>query len=161
METKRGAVGEMAVLSRVGSLVCGVPVEHVIETMRALPVEPLVGAPSFVRGVALVRGSPVPVIDAARLLGATDAVSTGRGMFLALRAGGRTVALEVDAVVGVSALRTGTLETIPPLLADASEVISAIGTHDSSLLVVLGSARLAPASVWAAFDALHPPEARP
>ncbi len=154
--SKVSDMGAVAVLCRVGSLVCGVPVEHVTETMRPLPIDPLAGAPPFVRGVSVVRGAPVPVIDAARMLGSPEALarSSSPGMFVALRVAGRVVALSVDSVVGVASLPAASLEDLPPLLHDASaEAVSAIGTHDSQLLLVLSAARLAPPSVWAAFDA--------
>ena len=147
-------VGGVAVLCRVGSLVCGVPAEHVFETMRALPIEPIAGAPPFVRGLSVVRGSPVPVLDAAQIVGAVSARATaGSGMFVTLRAGGRVAALAVEAVIGVAKLPPDSLERLPPLLQGAdADMVSAIGTHDAALMFVLNSARLAPASVWEAFD---------
>jgi purine-binding chemotaxis protein CheW len=155
--TELGRQGGVSLLFRVDSRVCALHAEHVSETMRPLPVEPLAGAPSFVLGVSVVRGSPIPVVDAARMLGATGPSLPRR--FVALRIGGRSAALAVDAVLGVVALATGSLEELPPLLRDAStDVIEAMGTHDGNLLLVLRSARIVPASVWAAFDAreVHP-----
>jgi len=48
---------------------CALPLEEVEETMRPLPVAPVVAAPVFVRGVCLVRGTPAPVMSLAVLLG--------------------------------------------------------------------------------------------
>ncbi|HEY4016238.1 MAG TPA: chemotaxis protein CheW [Polyangiaceae bacterium] len=138
----------------MGSLVCAVPAEHVSETMRALPIEPIAGAPPFVRGLSVVRGSPVPVLDAARIVGApSPGTAAGSGMFVTLRTGGRVAALAVEAVIGVATVPPGSLERLPPLLRDAdADMVSAIGTHDAALMFILNSARLAPASVWEAFD---------
>jgi purine-binding chemotaxis protein CheW len=142
-------------LCRVGSLVCAVLLEHVSETMRPLPIEPLAGLPSFVLGLSVLRGTPVPVVDAARMLGVVAPARPGR--FVAMRIGARTAVLAVDAVLGVRTLRRDALEMVPPLLADArSEVVETIGTLDSDLLVVLRSGRIVPTPVWAALHAEHP-----
>ncbi len=89
------------VLFRVGACVCAIPVEHVAETMRPLPVERLAGLPPFVLGVSVVRGIPQPVVDAARML---DVATVAPGRFVALRVGARGVILAVEAVLGVRAL---------------------------------------------------------
>jgi purine-binding chemotaxis protein CheW len=123
----------------------------VSETMRPLAVEHLAGMPSFVAGVAIVRGVPTPVIDAGRLLGIADAPRASR--FVALRVGDRRAVMAVDAVLGVRSLLPEALEELPPLLRDASsDVIARIGTLDADLLVVLTCAKLVPPGVWALLD---------
>ncbi len=142
----------LAVICRVGSIVCALPAEHVAETMRPLPVEPLAGMPLFIAGVSIVRGAPVPVVDVARLLGGTGPLPAGR--FVSIRIGGRRAAIAVDAVLGVRSLRTGTLHDLPPLLRDASaDVVGAMGTLDAELLILLQSACIVPKMVWEALDA--------
>jgi chemotaxis signal transduction protein len=42
---------------------CAVPLSHVIEIMRPLPVEPISSVPSFVQGISIIRGIPTPVVD--------------------------------------------------------------------------------------------------
>src|SRR6185436_6230529 len=49
---------------RVGGLLCALPLEHVEETMRPLAIEAIAGGPAFVRGLAVVRGAPIPAVDA-------------------------------------------------------------------------------------------------
>jgi purine-binding chemotaxis protein CheW len=141
----------LAVLCRVGSRFCALPIEHVAETMRPLPLEPLAEMPAFVLGLSIIRGNATPVVHAGRLLGAGEAEPPTR--FLTLRVGERPVALAVDAVVGVRDLSTRFLEGLPPLLHEAgAEVVSAIGTLDSELLLLLRSARVIPESVWTALQ---------
>jgi purine-binding chemotaxis protein CheW len=78
---------------------CAIPLEHVVETMRPLPVLPLAGAPQLVLGLAVVRGRPLPVVDAAALFGGSAPAAAGR--FVSLRAPGRQLVLAVGAVDGV------------------------------------------------------------
>lgn len=124
------------------------PLEHVIEMMRPLPIEPIGGAPPFVLGLALVRGEAIPVVDAARLLGGSSSDVT---RFVILRSGARNTALAVDSVLGVRTLPRGARQALPPLLSELEgDLVSAIGRLDADLLVVLNSARIVSES--AGFD---------
>jgi purine-binding chemotaxis protein CheW len=150
-------------LCRVGARVCALPIDHVVETLRPLAVEPVAGAPPFVVGVCILRGSPTPVVDCAALLGGGQSDAPKR--FVAVRSGQRIIALAVDAVLGVRALDARSLHELPPLLRDAhGEVVSAIGALDAELLLVLRSTHVVPESVWAvlssetAATAPHPDE---
>jgi purine-binding chemotaxis protein CheW len=124
-----------------------IALEHVVETMRPLPIERVAGAPACVRGVAIVRGAPVPVLDVASLLGDAEAVAPGieattSARFVTLKVAARRVALAVDRVIGVRSLGTRSIHGFPPLLGDAhANVIAAIGTLDNELLLVLRNAR--------------------
>lgn len=139
-------------LCRIGSRIGALPLRDVREVMRPLPIEPLTGTPPFVLGLAIVRGSPTPVIDAGRLLGSIGSRAPAR--FVSLRLGERSAALAVDAVLDVRSLATGTVADIPPLLREAgADLVSAIGALDTELLLVLEAARLVPESIW---DALQP-----
>jgi purine-binding chemotaxis protein CheW len=139
------------VICRVGALVLALPIEHVVETMRPLPAEPLAGMPPFVAGVAVVRGVATPVIDAARMTGAVSSPAVGR--FVAVRVGARRAVVAVDAVLGIRALPIDSFERLLPRAEDAgSEAIEGIGSLDSELLLVLRCAKIVPAVVWDAID---------
>lgn len=56
----------------IGSRIGALALRDVRETMRPLPVEPLMGAPPFVLGLATIRGFPTPVVDVGRLLGPSE-----------------------------------------------------------------------------------------
>lgn len=115
--------------------------------MRPLPMAPILSAPSFVSGLAIVRGVPTPVVDVGRLLGAGDDAQPTR--FVAVRVGEKRVALAVETVVGLRTLSATALHELPPLIREASaDVVAAIGALDASLLVVLRTARLVPETVW-------------
>ncbi len=147
-----------ALLVRSGSRVCAIPIQHVVETMRPLPVESLPGAPPFVEGLAVIRGQAVPVVDLAFLLGAGPAADAGR--FVTLRVDDRRVALAVEAVLGLHELDASDLGETPPLLQDLNpDLLQAVGAADGQLLLLLRGARLVPEEVWdlaAAGDASGP-----
>lgn len=128
---------------------CAVPLRHVIETMRPLPVEHIASVPAFVSGVAVIRGIPTPVIDLGALLG-TPVIQAGR--FVTIRAADRQAALSVSAVLGVRDLHAITgVEKLPPLLQGAScDALEKIGTLDGSLLMVLRESWELPGEVWKA-----------
>jgi purine-binding chemotaxis protein CheW len=136
---------------RAGERLCALPIGSVVETMRPLPVTSLAGAPPYVRGVAIVRGEPVPVVDLAALVGAGGAPGAP-ARFVSVRAGGRAAALAVAGVVGVTRLEPEG-ERRMPLLADAcAGTLSALRTRDDDLLLVLGAARLVPEDATAAAE---------
>lgn len=140
-------------VAQVGRVVCGFPIAHVVETTRPLPIEPLVGGPRFVAGLAIVRGAPIPVVHAAVLLGG---VATLGGRFVIIRSGSRRVALIVDAVLGVRRIDPGILDSLPPLLDGTNrDSALAIGVLDAELLVVLDAARILSAETWSALEALR------
>jgi purine-binding chemotaxis protein CheW len=130
---------------------CALPLASVAEIMRPLPFEPLAEMPQFVLGMSVIRGMPVPIVDAARLLGATTLSPPQR--VVTLKVGERRVGLAVESVTGVRALPAASLDEIPPLLRKAGdEVVSAISTLDAQLLLVLQGARIVPDSVWESID---------
>jgi purine-binding chemotaxis protein CheW len=138
--------GEEAVLvARVRGRACALPLGSVVETMRPLPVTPLEGAPAWVRGLAVIRGEPVPVVDLAALLFGPAPDRPTR--FVTLRVGARRVALATDGVVGVRTLAASGAP-LPPLLAEGAAAVAAVGRLDDALLLVLSAVRLLPDAEW-------------
>ncbi len=141
---------DLSLICRVRGGLCSLPLRQVTETMRPLPIEGVAGAPHFVLGLAVIRGAPVPVVDAARLLGKADAPS---GRWIALTVGLRQVALAVDSVLGVRPLPTNARHTLPPLLRDASrDLVSELGLLDEAQLLVLQGGRLLSDDDWARLE---------
>jgi len=143
-------------VTRVGGVTCAFAIEDVVETMRPLPIEPL-GRPgdaalALVDGAAMIRGAAVPVVDARKLLGTAIAAAPAT-RFVVIRTMERRVALVVDAVIDVRMIDRQTLSRLPPLLGTANrDRVSAIGSRDEGLLVVLEAARLVPEATWRAID---------
>jgi len=152
----RGGKGESRSLlvCRVGAKLCALPLGKLLETMRPLPTEPLAGTADFVAGVASIRGRPTPVLDARKLLGSRSDSAPGR--YVTLELGGaaeraRVAAIAVDSVVGIRDVAPGILDDLPHLLRSGrgeDDVVSAVATLDSELLLVLEQARLVPEELW-------------
>lgn len=132
----------MCLLCHVDASYLALPIAHVIEVCRPLPIARLPDAPRWVLGACVLRGKAAPVIDARSLLDESAArASEPAGRWVALRVAERRVVLAVDAVLGARALPAGAGGDVPPLLA-AADSLTALGTLDSKLLVVLSEARL-------------------
>lgn len=149
----RPGAADLCLLVRAGEQLYALPLEHVEETMRPLAVRRLAGVPPFVRGLAVVRGVPVPVVDLTSVVGRNEPSSQVM-RFVALKLADRRVALAVDEVFGVRQIDRTQLSHVPPLLSAAGEhVVRAIGTLDAELLMVLRSGKLIPEDVWTAIVA--------
>jgi purine-binding chemotaxis protein CheW len=144
------ASGEQVVLVQAGPHLCALPVGAVLETLRPLPLRPLAGAPAGVSGLAVVRGSPVPVVDLAVLVGGAPSASPSR-RWVMVRCGARAAALAVDSVVGIRVLPPGA--AIAPLVAGAAQgALAELRVRDADLVLVLEASRLVPEG---AFEALQ------
>jgi purine-binding chemotaxis protein CheW len=142
-QSNRGA----SLLVVAGDRTCAIPIAHVVETMRPLPIDAIAGAPSFLLGLSVIRGIPVPVVDLEAVIGAGRAREIFR--FVALRVGARRVALAVRAILGLRELEGSGMTEMPPLLREArTDVIEAIGVLDTELLLVLRASRLLSEEVW-------------
>jgi purine-binding chemotaxis protein CheW len=98
----------------------------------------------------MIRGAPVPVVDARKLLGVTGDAAT---RFVIVRVAQRRVALAVDGVLDVRRIEAEALPGLPPLLRDAQgDLVSAIGALDAELLIVLESARILSDDAWRALE---------
>jgi purine-binding chemotaxis protein CheW len=146
----------LALVFRIAAGLCALPLAHVAETMRPLPVRPLDGTPDFVLGAAMVRGRPTPVVSAARLLGGAGAQDAPAGRrWISVLAGPRRVALEVDEVLGIRPLTAAEDAIRQPLLERAATPgVATLGRLDGELLRTLQAAQLVPAQAWPAVDGL-------
>lgn len=134
-------------LCRVGTVLCALPIEQVIEIMRPFAIEPVAGAPQYVLGVSIIRGVPVAVVDLGRIAGDR---ATRSERLIAVTAATRTIALAVDAVLGIQTVTADAFGQLPPVLRDvATDAISAMGARDTELIVFLRTARIVPDDVLA------------
>ena len=151
--THHADTASRSLVVRVHTRSCAVPLVHVIEIMRPLPIEPIASMPPFVLGVSVIRGVPTPVVDLGFILGTPGSLAE---RFVTLRFGARQVALSVTMVLGVCELDASKIQALPPLLQGTSnDVIEAIGTLDDEMLMVLREGWELPDDVW---QALSPQE---
>jgi chemotaxis signal transduction protein len=127
-------------LCRAGSHRFALPITHVIENMRMLPVVSVADTPPLVCGLCIIRGTPVPVIDAALLF---EDQSARHERLVTVRTGPRTIAFAVEAVLGVEAIPAQAFERLHPLFQNV-EPIAAIATLDDELVFFLHTARVIP-----------------
>jgi purine-binding chemotaxis protein CheW len=140
-----GRLSSTWLICRSSEQLHALPLEDVTEIMRPLPIEPIAGAPGYVRGASIVRGEVVPVVDCG-LLVANKATQPGR--MVSLKVGTRKVGLLVEQVAGIRNFAGGELTALPPLLRHvARETVSAVGSLDAAFLVSLQTARLVPEDV--------------
>jgi purine-binding chemotaxis protein CheW len=111
--------------------------------MRPLPIVAIDGTPEAVLGAAVIRGEAIPVVDAGRLLGGSALSTVYR--FVTVRTGTRTIALAVDAVIGVLRIPFPATRRLPPLLGSVpSSILAAIATLDQEFVALLEASRLVP-----------------
>jgi purine-binding chemotaxis protein CheW len=124
----------------LGELRCALPAEYVTEIMRPQPISGLANAPSFVLGLALIRGEAMPVVDLGKLvLGKSANISR----FIVIRVADRNMALAVNDVQGLTKLEGGNAEGLSPILTEALDTVQALLTRDQKLLLVLQAIRIA------------------
>ena len=139
-------------ISRAGRNLLALALSDVAEVMRPLRISSVEGAPAFVLGVSVVRGTPVPVIDARLLLGEPSS-SRPTGRWISLRLGKRRAALAVDDVLGTRTLDDATLEAMPPLLRSAAPgVAETVAALDDELILVMRAGRVVPEAAWDAVE---------
>jgi len=142
----RPADGDVVLIARVGDIACALPIASVIETMRPLPISHLGDAPSFVRGIAIVRAAPTVVIDTAVMLGIAPAPPA---RFVTVRADEGALALTFDEVVAVTRIPRPALLDVPTLLrASTREAVAALGRVEGGMLVLVETARILSREQW-------------
>lgn len=127
-------------LCRTGSHRFAISIEHVVENMRMLPIETVADVPSLVRGLCIIRGEPVAVIDTAVLFGDQ---STPINRLITVRTGQRIIALATESVLGIRSIAPRDLRQLPPIFRDADS-ISSVVAQDEELVFFLRSARIVP-----------------
>lgn len=139
---------------RVRSWICALSSRFVIEVMRRLPIQPVVGAPPFILGMSIVRGEVTPVLSLGALLGSTERTLPER--FVLVHVGQRRAVIGVDEVLGVDVIEEERLDESPGLLSEVlPRDVTRIGVLDRSVLVMLEGGRLLSEDTWRALAALQ------
>lgn len=138
-------------ICRSDTLLYAIPLAHVVETMRPLPVTEVADMPAFVLGIAIIRGEGVPVLDTALLVCARSGARPAR--YVTVKIDARMACLAVEEVIGIRNVPPALRAEVPHLLhASDSDIVAAIGVLDAQLLVVLQSAHLISDELWFAIN---------
>jgi purine-binding chemotaxis protein CheW len=137
------ASASYSLLFRVALHRCALPLEHVVETMRPLPLEAWPGASPAAGGFAVVRGERMPILSL------SDWFAPGVSKperFIIVRTAERTVGIAVDEVMGVRELATPPAH-LKPLLGYASA--QAASVIDDDIRAALAAAYVVPSELLA------------
>jgi purine-binding chemotaxis protein CheW len=128
-----------ALLFRIGDVHGAIPIVHVIETLRPLPVTPVDGVSPAVLGLAIIRGARTPVVDVGAILGVTATPTR----FVTVRSDAGQAALAVDEVLGLATFDEAALAERPPLVTPEREAFfGSTLQRDRQLFLVLDAARV-------------------
>ena len=142
---------QRVLIVRAASRYCALPLEQVAEIMRPLPIDPLPGLPLYLRGLAVVRGAEVPVVDLGIFWGNVETAAVKR--FVLCRADHRRLAIAVEAVDGLREIGRAS-DDFPPTSGDANAGrVSAAAVEDRHVLPLLRIADLIPEETWQELEA--------
>lgn len=131
-------------------------VGHVIEIATIPELTPVPNVPNWVRGVANLRGEILAVLDFRLFLGLEPLGQSDAGRMLVTRTGhdDLTAGLVVDAVNGVTTLRTAELQPpTSPIEDKLSAFLLGVQEHDGRLVAALDLERLLTAPEVRQFEA--------
>jgi purine-binding chemotaxis protein CheW len=123
----------------IGDATYALEVECVREIVRMAKIAPLPNAPDLIEGVIDLRGSLIPVLDLARVLGRGEGRSDARARVAVLDFGGLVSGLWVDSATQVLTLEASRLEDVPDLATHAGydAVCSMVRREAESPVMVL------------------------
>jgi len=140
----------------VGDVRYAVDILRVREILNPLPVVDIPHAPPAIVGVADHRGEVVPVLDLRARFGLGAATVTRQTKWVIVRAGGRGVALVVDAVTDVFGAGPGEHREVPQLgVGDEARGIEAVYKHSGGLVFVVDIDRVASPAETLDVSGLH------
>ena len=114
-----------------------VPIAHIAEILKPLPITPVPRAPRVVIGVMTVRGRLVTVFDLRRRLRLPESPLDQRSRILITDTGDERIGLLVDEVMQVHRLAESEIEARDVLGGDPDPYIAGIGRPEGALLILL------------------------
>jgi purine-binding chemotaxis protein CheW len=131
----------------VGGIRYAVDILRVREIVNPQEIVALPHAPPVVVGVADHRGEVMPILDLRRRFGLPSETPTRRTKWIIVRVGKRSAGLVVDAVTEVFGAGQDSAREVPEVgVGDASRGISAVYSHEGSLVFVIDVDRIAAAA---------------
>lgn len=130
-----GATGWTLVVFEIAGRRFGLPLDDVVEVHRMVAVAPLPQAPDVVEGVIDRRGTIVPVLDVRARFGLPARKPSPDQQLVVGQAGDRTVAVRVDATLGVRAMSADEVDTVATDLPGVRHVVGVTRDDDGIVLV--------------------------
>jgi purine-binding chemotaxis protein CheW len=137
-EAPQGSLLEL-IHFRCGEQAYALETRFVLEVLRAPELTPLPGAPAHLRGLTLLRGEALAVVELPPLFGRDAALTPGP--VLVLGTGRPELGVRTDAVEQVRLLSRATLLPVPPSLAEREQALVS-GIDREGLIVLEGEALL-------------------
>jgi chemotaxis-related protein WspB len=120
-------VGNLGVIWRSADLLMAIDARSIVEILAPVSCRPMPGAPEWLRGLFVYRGALIPLVDAARLLGAEHVPDrlANRVIVLRIRGAGRSmdwnVGLWVQSVMEIERIEFGAAGGHPGLATEAGK----------------------------------------
>lgn len=136
-------------LCRLGTSWCALGLQGLGEVMRPQPVDPVAGLPEFLDGLAIIRGTPLPVVNLPKLLCGAASTPCDQERFVTAESDGQQLALRVDEVAGIVPLQSDIWNRLPSLWDGLqSRQLAALGSHQGQLVMLLRRANLLSEDEW-------------
>ena len=108
-------------------------------------VSPVIGAPSFVKGVLNLRGELIPVYSIRRKFNLPDRAIDEETKLIIVNLEEMAVALEADSVVGILTIEEGRINKRPRIMQDsATNFIGHVSEVDGKIIIVIDLEALLP-----------------
>jgi len=129
---------EQYIAFQVAGETYGVSIGQIAEISKPMTTTEVPRTADFVLGIANVRGSVIPVIDAAARLGLSRRPRTRSSRVLIVRHEGELHGILIDSVVGVVPIAPEHLEEAPGAIGGTrGDFIQSLARYEDSLLIVL------------------------
>lgn len=119
----------------MGDIRLGLPVERIIEVIRAVAVTPLPSAPDLVDGLVDVRGAAHPVFDLRTRFGLEATPIRASQHFVLATTSRRMVALRVDRATEMIEIDQSAMSDVKHAVRGA-ERLAGVASHESGLILV-------------------------
>lgn len=120
-----------------------IPILKVREIISLPPITKMPQSPSYIEGVANIRGSIIPIVNIKRLANLDGSDKKGDKVII-IASGKMVFGILVDGITGVINIDETAIEPPENVINKASEIIGGVIKLDSRILVLLNTSRLIP-----------------
>lgn len=123
----------------IGPKLLGADILTIQEIVRDPKINPIEDAPSFIKGIARLRGAFLPIIDLGQILGITPSKTGERTWVLVAQAGDKSIGYIVDDVTPIIRTKKDAVYQAPELVLSGlrSKYINGVCETESGLLVIV------------------------